>query len=72
MPHTHRTPRPRRGSGMTADACVQAFEFSPVLEWKSLPFQIESLDTYGELTRTAPSQLCDHLVPWAGVNPGHP
>lgn len=24
-----------------------AFEFSPILQWKSLPFQIESIDTWG-------------------------
>ena len=35
-----------------------AFEVSPILEWKGLPFQIESMDTYGmsSLALSFPSQ----------------
>jgi len=32
-----------------------AFECSPILEWKSLPFQIESFDTWGKPVLSLPS-----------------
>jgi len=49
-----------------------AFEFSPVLEWKSLPFQIESLDTFGTrlLIGTSKGQLLVYNVPHRQENPG--
>mmetsp|Transcript_10447 Transcript_10447/g.26817 ORF Transcript_10447/g.26817 Transcript_10447/m.26817 type:complete len:994 (-) Transcript_10447:2337-5318(-) len=43
----------------------KAFDFSPVLEWKALPFQIESLDTFGQrlLIGTSKGQLLVYNVP---------
>eukprot|EP00039_Didymoeca_costata_P009001 m.119447 g.119447 ORF g.119447 m.119447 type:complete len:879 (+) comp14318_c0_seq1:145-2781(+) len=42
-----------------------AFEFSPILEWRSLPFQIESMDTYGTklLIGTSKGQLLVYSIP---------
>eukprot|EP00038_Savillea_parva_P002865 m.118520 g.118520 ORF g.118520 m.118520 type:complete len:956 (+) comp10983_c0_seq4:278-3145(+) len=43
----------------------KAFDYSPVLEWKALPFQIESLDTFGNrlLIGTSKGQLLVYNVP---------
>jgi hypothetical protein len=45
----------------------KAFECSPILEWKSLPFQIESFDTWGT-SRLPPNPSAVSNIPCSNSN----